>query len=87
MAYLWHSYGMARIRVSTTVDETLLTKARRASAATNDAALLDAALAALLAQEQAAEFDAGYASYDSVPIDTPDEWGDLASFRKAAAAS
>lgn len=78
---------MPRIRVSTTVDETLLTRARRLSAAANDAALLDAALAAFLEQERAAEFDAGYAAYDTIPLDTPDEWGDLASFRDSAAAS
>ena len=33
------------------------------------------------------ELDAGYAVYDAVPLDQPDEWGDLASFRDAAAAS
>jgi hypothetical protein len=26
--YLWHTYGMARVRVSTTVDEHLLARAR-----------------------------------------------------------
>ena len=28
-----------------------------------------------------------YAAYDDHPLDEPDEWGDLASFRRAAAAS
>ena len=78
---------MARTRVSTTVDDQLLTTARAARSDLNDAALLDAALAALLASERASEVDASYAAYDSSPIDADDEWGDLASFREAAASS
>jgi len=73
--------------VSTTVDERLLSEARRVRADATDAALLDAALSALLAGERASELDASYAAYDSTPIDTVDDWGDLASFRKAAGAS
>jgi hypothetical protein len=76
---------MPRTRISTTVDEHLLAEARRVSAPLNDAALIDAALAALLADRRAAEFDAAYAAYDQHPLDEPDEWGDLASFREAAA--
>lgn len=34
-----------------------------------------------------AEVDASYAAYDEHPLDEADEWGDLASFRRAAAAS
>jgi hypothetical protein len=45
------------------------------------------ALAALLARNRAAEIDAAYAAYDRFPLDTSDEWGDLASFRRAAGAS
>jgi len=52
-----------------------------------DAALLDAALQALLARHRASEVDAAYAAYDAHPLDEPDEWGDLASFRDAAAVS
>lgn len=78
---------MARTRVSTTVDEHLLASARASHGGLNDAALLDAALAALLARQRSAELDAGYAAYDTVPLGTEDEWGDLASFREAAAAS
>ena len=52
-----------------------------------DAALIDAALEAFLARRRAGEVDASYAAYDMPPIDEPDEWGDLASFRQAAAAS
>jgi hypothetical protein len=78
---------MARSRVSTTVDEHLLAEARSANPQHNDAALFDAALAALLARSRAAAIDAGYQAYDVHPIDEPDEWGDLASFRSAAAAT
>jgi hypothetical protein len=78
---------MARTRVSTTVDEALLARARAAHDDTNDAALLDMALTALLARRRAAEIDAGYAAYDAAPLDAEDEWGDLASFREAAATS
>jgi hypothetical protein len=87
MAYLWHSYGMARVRVSTTVDEDLLSKARRARADANDATLLDEALAALLRWYRSAEIDEAYRAYGHHPLDEPDEWGDLASFREAAAGS
>lgn len=78
---------MARIRVSTTVDQELLEEARRIRSEINDSALLDEALAALLARHRATEIDAAYGAYDRVPIDEPDEWGDLASFRRSVAAS
>ncbi|MGH9150753.1 MAG: type II toxin-antitoxin system VapB family antitoxin [Acidimicrobiales bacterium] len=78
---------MARIRVSTTVDGELLAQARTACRAASDAALLDEALRALLARHRAAEIDATYAAYDQHPIDEPDGWGDLRSFRQAAGAS
>lgn len=53
----------------------------------NDATLLDEALAALLANHKAAQIDAAYEAYDDQPLDHPDEWGDLASFREAAGSS
>jgi len=87
MPYLWHNRGMPRTRVSTTVDEVLLTSARQALAPLTDAALLDQALAALLDRHRAAEIDAAYAVYESHRLAEPDAWGDLASFREAAAAS
>jgi len=49
--------------------------------------LIDEALTALLARQRAAEIDASYATYEHQPLDEPDEWGDLASFRRAAGAS
>jgi hypothetical protein len=78
---------MARTRLSTTVDAQLLADARSARSGVSDAVLVDEALAALLARHRAAQVDASYAAYDEHPLDEPDEWGDLASFRKAAAAS
>jgi len=78
---------MARTRLSTTVDPVLLEEARRLRSGVTDATLLDEALDALLDRHRAAELDASYAAYDSHPLDEPDEWGDLASFRRAAGAS
>ncbi len=78
---------MARVRVSTTVDADLLASARRARAGLPDSALVDEALAALLARNRTAEIDAAYAAYDRDPLGAADEWGDLASFRRAAGAS
>ncbi len=87
MAHMWYKSGMARVRVSTTVDEQLLTRARQVRSELADSALVDEALAALLARNRAAEIEAAYAAYDRLPLDTGDEWGDLASFRAAAGAS
>jgi Bacterial antitoxin of type II TA system, VapB len=78
---------MARTRLSTTVDADLLQEARRVRSGATDAALIDEALEALLARHRAAEVDASYAAYERHPLDEPDEWGDLASFRRAAATS
>jgi hypothetical protein len=78
---------MSRTRLSTTVDAGLLNNARSLRSGITDAALIDEALEALLARHRSAEVDASYAAYDKHPMDEPDEWGDLASFRRAAAAS
>jgi hypothetical protein len=78
---------MARTRVSTTVDEGLLATARSLRGGTNDASLLDEALTALIARHRAGEIDAAYRAYDETPLDRPDEWGDLASFRAGAGSS
>lgn len=61
--------------------------ARELAGAPSDSVLVDRALAALVAQHRSAEIDRAYASYDEHPLDEPDEWGDLASFRTAAGAS
>ena len=74
---------MARIRVSTTVDEAKLTAARHLHGG-NDAAVLDAALDALATAHREAQIDEAYEAWDRIPADTPDAWGDLASFREEA---
>jgi hypothetical protein len=76
---------MSRVRVSTTVDEHLLAGARRALNGQPDAVVIDEALRSLLLRHRSAELDAAYAVYDTHPIEEPDEWGDLESFRAAAA--
>jgi antitoxin MazE5 len=58
--------------------------ARDVRAGITDAALIDEARGALLARHRSAEVDASYAAYDKHPIDEPEEWGDLASWRRAA---
>ena len=68
------------------MDADLLQNARQVSGKP-DSALVDAALAALLARYRSAEVNASYAAYDAHPLDEPDEWGDLASFRRAVAGS
>jgi hypothetical protein len=78
---------MVRKRVSTTVDEALLARARGLRGGGTDASLFDEALEALLARHRAGEIDATYAAYDEHPLNESDEWGDLASFREAASAS
>jgi len=87
MAWSWHSCGMRRIRLSTTVDAKLLSCARDLRAGLTDAALIDEALNALLARNRSAQEDASYAAYDDHPLEEADEWGDLASWRRAAGAS
>jgi hypothetical protein len=78
---------MARVRVSTTVDEAMLSEARLVRDGATDAALLDEALRALLSLHRAGEIDSAYGAYVDHPIDEPDVWGDLASFRSAASAT
>jgi len=75
------------VRISTTVDQQLLAAARQTRTGVNDSALIDEALDALLTRNRAVEIDAAYAAYDRLPLDTDDEWGDLASFRTAAGSS
>ncbi len=79
---------MARTRISTTVDAELLADARRVHDGIADSALIDDALAALLVQRRSVEIDQAYAAaYTAHPIEERDEWGDLDSFRSAAAAT
>ena len=76
---------MARVRVSTTVDERLLATARRMRSGLADSALIDEALAALLARNRAVEVDAAYAAYDRVPLDADDECLEMRRFRGSGA--
>jgi len=78
---------MSRTRLSTTVDDDLLQLARRVRPGRTDAAMIDEALHALVARHRCAEVEASYAAYDDHPLSESDEWGDLASFREAAARS
>ena len=87
MPRAWYNSGIARTRISTTVDADLLARARRVRSRAPDSVLIDEALAALLARQRAAEIDASYAAYDAHPLDEADEWGDVASFRAAAGTS
>jgi hypothetical protein len=75
---------MARPRLSTTVDGDLLQHARELRSGVTDAALIDEALRALLERHRSAEVDA---AYDDQPLKEQDEWGDLASLRRAVALS
>ena len=83
MAYLWHGTSSSEHHGG----EQLLASARQARQGLADAALIDEALAALLARNRAAELDAVYSAYEEHPLDEADEWGDLASWRRAAGAS
>ena len=87
VALPWYACGIARVRVSTTVDGGLLKRAREVRLGLADSALLDEALTALVASRRTAEIDAAYATYDDHPLDEADGWGDLASFRAAAGES
>lgn len=78
---------MSRIRLSTTVGADLLRDARDLRSWATDAAMIDEALRALVARYRGAEIDESYAAYDEYPLGEPDAWGDLASFREAAARS
>ena len=73
--------------MSTTVDGELLGQARDLRRGATDASLFDEALQAFLTRHRASEIDTGYDAYDRHPLDEADEWGDLASFREAAAPS
>lgn len=87
VAHSWYDCGMARVRISTTVDSELLENARRMRSGLADSALVDEALGALLARHREVEIDAAYSAYDEHPIDEADDWGDIASFREVAGAS
>ena len=62
--------------------------AREVFTATTDAALLDEALRITAEKpSRGGDWTRPTRRYDEHPIDEPDEWGDLATFRSAAAAT
>lgn len=68
------SRGMARVRISTTVDERPLERGRGVKAGVPVSACVDDALAAFLARHRAAaDVGAAHASYDDHPLDGDDE--------------
>ena len=75
---------MSSAQIRTTVDGDLLAAVRAYRPAADDSVLLDEALMTLLVKLRKSEVDASYRElYDRVPFDTPDAWGDLASFAAA----
>lgn len=77
---------MTRARLSTTVNGRLLAQARALHTGVTDADLVDKALSALLSRCRSDDVDGCYAAYDEHPLGESDEWGDLDTFRQAAAA-
>ena len=76
---------MARVRVSTTVDGSLLARARAVHGDGTDASLVEAALEAMLREHRSVEIDEAYArGYAEAQGDAPDEWGELDGFLDAA---
>lgn len=79
---------MARVRISTTVRDDLLARAREVHGGATDASVVEAALEALLREHRAADFDRRYAeAYQTHPEGRDDDWGDLEVFLDAAARS
>ncbi|MFB9733014.1 antitoxin MazE5 [Ornithinimicrobium kibberense] len=78
---------MARARISTDVDEDLLTRARALSPGSTDAAIVDVAFTSLLRAHSEVDrsIDALYeTAYARVPVPTIDEWGHLETFLDGA---
>ncbi len=81
----WHDCGMARTRISTTVDDELLQAVRSRRVGRPDSAVMDEALTVLLRELRRRDTDAAYESaYAAAPLGEPDEWGDLEAFRREA---
>ncbi len=74
---------MSRTRISTTVDDSLMARARSLEAWPSVARMVDAALEALVHRYRQTEIDASYEAYDRIPMDEPDAWGSLTDFHEA----
>jgi|SRR5690625_2863409 len=82
--FVWHDCSMARVRIFVTVDEDLIAAARALGIGDTDSSLIEQALRDLVARHKSAQIDASYnEAYGRFPIDTPDAWGDLASFNRS----
>lgn len=76
---------MAKVRISTTVDASLLDQARACCEGARDSSVLEAALEALIARHRGAAFDRRIdAAYRELSFDQPDQWGDMGTFLEAA---
>jgi hypothetical protein len=81
-----HDGTVDRVRINTSVDRALLERARRARPGVSDAELIDEALTMLPGRDDVNDLDWAYArAYAAHPLDEPDEWGNLASFRDVVA--
>ena len=69
---------MSRVKLSTTVDEELLSEARRLHEGMADSALVEAGRAALVRELRDEPLARLYAeAYKRYPADEPDDWGDV----------
>lgn len=79
---------MTRVRVSTTVEQSLWNDARSAHGGPTDSSVLEAALRALMHTYRSAQIDADYDdAYSRMPLSEPDARGDLETWRTQAGAS
>lgn len=79
---------MRRTVINASVDTSLLDAVRQGHRDRTDAELLEAGLSALLPTLPVELLEQRYAAaYSAHPIDEPDAWGDLESFRRAAAST
>lgn len=82
-AAAWHGGDMSKVRIDVMIDAELLERARVILSGVSDSSLIATALRSLLAAHRHAEVDAGYQAYDDRPLDTPDAWGNLATWGQA----
>lgn len=74
---------MSEVRIDVMIDAELMERARVILCEVSDSSLIETALRSLLAAHRHAEVDARYQAYDDRPLDTPDAWGDQASWAQA----
>ena len=74
---------VVRVRLSTTVDPEPLAAAHAVRPGSSNAVVIDEALAALAGRHRPAQVEPGPGDDEHLQIE-PDQWGDLASWRRAA---